>query len=80
MHHLNQSERWSGIYTYGKPEKARSAIDHILVNNKFMEQFKGIHTDRNKGELEISDYNLVKAWFNIGEEETSWKKKQDMKP
>ena len=40
-----------------------------------MEQFKGIHIDEDKEELDISDHNLVKAWFNIGgEEETTWKK------
>ena len=66
---MNQSEKCTGVYTYGEGEK-RSAIDHILVNNKFMEQFRSMHIDEDKEELDISDHNLLKAWFNIGEEET----------
>ena len=75
LHHLNQSDKCTGIYTYGEEGGKRSAIDHILVNNKFMEQFKGMHRDENKEELNISDHNLVKSWFNIGgKEKTTWKK------
>ena len=63
------------IYIYGEEGGKRSAIDHILVNNKFMEHFKGMYIDENKEELNISDHNLVKSWFNIGgEEKTTWKK------
>ena len=40
-----------------------------------MENFKGMVVDENKEELNISDHNLVKAWFNIGGEiKSSWKK------
>ena len=40
-----------------------------------MEQFKGMHIDEDKEELDIIDHNLVKAWFNIEiQEETTWKK------
>ena len=75
LHHLNQSEKCTGVYTYGEEGGKRSAIDHILVNNKFMEQFKGMHIDKDKEELDISDLKLVQAWFNIGgDEETTWKK------
>ena len=39
-----------------------------------MERFRGMQIDKNKEKLDISDHNLMKAWFNIEEEETSWKK------
>ena len=56
-------------------EEKRSAIDHILVNDRLMERFKGMHIDEDKEELDISDHNLAKARFNIGvQEETTWKK------
>ena len=75
LHHLNQSDKCIGVYTYGEEGGKRSAIDHILVNNRLMENFRGMYVDENKEELSISDHNLVKAWFNIGEEEKpSWKK------
>ena len=75
LHHLNQSEKCQGVYTFGKEGGKRSAIDHILVNNRLMENFKGMVVDENKEELNISDHNLVKAWFNIGGEiKSSWKK------
>ena len=38
-----------------------------------MENIKGMYVDKNKGELSISNHNLVKAWFNIGEEKSTWK-------
>ena len=34
-----------------------------------MEHFKGMHIDENREELNISDHNLVKTWFNIGIQE-----------
>ena len=75
LHHLNQSDKCVGVYTYGVHGGPRSAIDHVLVNNKLMEHFKGMHIDENREELNISDHNLVKTWFNIGRgEKTTWKK------
>jgi len=74
LHHLNQSDKCTGVYTYGEEGGKRSAIDHILVNDKFMEHFKSMYIDENKEDLNISDYNLVKSWFNIREEKTTWKK------
>jgi len=52
----------------------RSAIDHVLVNNKLMEHFKVMQIDENRDELNISDHNFVKTRFNIGRgEKTTWK-------
>ena len=75
LHHLNQSRKCEGVYTYGNPGGPRSAIDHVLVNNILMEHLKGMYIDENREELNISDHNLVKTWFNINRgEKTTWKK------
>ena len=75
LHHLNQSEKCIGVYTFSKKGGKKSAIDHILVNDKLSEKFKGMQIDENKEQLNISDHNLVRAWFNIGgEEKLTWKK------
>ena len=76
LHHLNQSEKCIGTYTYGKPGKPRSAIGHILVNDTMVEKFKGMHIDENVEEVNMSDHNLVRAWFNLSwgrGETTNWK-------
>ena len=39
MHHLNQQPTCNGVYTFGKSEKARNAIDHVLVNDIMIENF-----------------------------------------
>ena len=40
-----------------------------------MESFKGMYIDANKELLNISDHCLVRAWFNLGDEEKiNWKK------
>jgi len=78
MHHLNRSEKCTGTYTYGRPEgPKKSANDHILVNDTMLDSFRGMHINENEEELNISDHNLLRAWFNIGRgETTSWKKKK----
>merc|ERR1711913_237742 len=75
LHHLNQSDKCVGVYTYGVPGGPRSVIDRVLVSNKLMEHFKGMQIDENREEMNISDHNLVKTWFNINRgEKTTWKK------
>ena len=40
-----------------------------------MEKFKGMFIDEDKIDLDISDHNLIRAWFNMGvSEEIKWKK------
>ena len=68
MAHLNRSEKCGGIYTFGRPEGRRSAIDHVIVNQKLNNQFKGMRVDENGEELNISDHNLIRCWFKIGRE------------
>ena len=77
MHHLNQQPTCNGIYTFGKSEKARSAIDHVLVNDEMMGKFKGMDIDEERMQLDISDHNLIRVWFSIGKERSErWKKKE----
>ena len=77
MHHLNQQPTCKGLYTFGKTERARSAIDHILINDEMITKFKGMDIDEDRVQLDISDHNLIRAWFSIkkGNKE-NWKKKE----
>ena len=76
LHHLNQSEKCVGKYTFHN-NKGRSAIDHILVNDRLVEDFRGMYVDEEKELLNISDHCLVRAWFKVGPQpRTNWKKKQ----
>ena len=73
--HLNRSEKCVGRYTFGKPEGRKSAIDHVIINTKLNENFKGIRIDENGEEINISDHNLVRTWFKIGRiNRADWKK------
>ena len=60
LNHLNQSEKCIGTYTFSS-NKGKSAIDHILVNGKMYEEFRGMHIDEEKELLNISDHCLVRA-------------------
>ena len=58
--------------TRGKKE---CYIDHVIINSRLNEQFKGITIDENGEEINISDHNLVRTWFKIGREKAEdWKK------
>jgi len=75
LHHLNQTEDCIGTYTFSS-NKGKSAIDHILANDKMYAEFKGMHIDEEKLILNISDHCLVRAWFKLGTgTKTGWKKK-----
>ena len=74
LHHLNQTENCIGTYTFIS-NNGKSAIDHILVNDKMYEEYKGMHIDEDKILLDISDHCLVRAWFKLGTSvKTNWKK------
>ena len=68
LHHLNLSEKCIGLHTICDRVGRKSAIDHILINGKMMESFKGMSIDDNKELLNISDHCLARAWFSLGEE------------
>ena len=65
LHHLNQTEECIGTYTFNS-NKAKSTIDHILVNDKMYAEYKGMHIDEEKVLLNISDHCLDRAWFKVG--------------
>ena len=44
LNHLNQSEKCKGTYTFSS-KNGRSAIDHILVNDKMVAGYKGMNID-----------------------------------
>ena len=74
LHHLNLSEKCVGKYSFHN-NSGRSAIDHILVNDRLVEDFRGIHVDEEKELLNISDHCLVRAWFKVGPQpRINWKK------
>ena len=59
----------------GDQENQQSAIDHLIVNKKMGDCFKGMRVDENAEELNISDHNLIRSWFKIGRERgASWRK------
>ena len=77
LHHLNLTENCIGTYTFNS-KRGKSAIDHILVNDKMYVEYKGMHIDEEKILLNISDHCLVRAWFKLGTNtKTDWKKKQN---
>ena len=65
LNHLNQSEDCIGTHTF-ESLNGKRAIDHIFTNDKLFEGFKGMHIDEERAILNISDHNLVRAWFKIG--------------
>ena len=65
LNHLNQSEDCVGTYTFSS-KNGKSAIDHILINDKLFTGFKGMNINEDKTLLDISDHCLVRAWFKIG--------------
>ena len=74
LYHLNQDEKCRGRYTFGKTERRRSAIDHILVNGKLEEKFKGMDIDEEGIIIDMSDHNLIRAWFDLKHKtHTNWK-------
>ena len=75
MIHQNKSELCEGVYTYGRIGQPRSAIDHVLINTKMGECFRGMRIDENAEKLNMSDHNLIRSWYKIGREKgTSWRK------
>ena len=74
LNHLNQTEECIGTYTFSTTN-GKSAIDHILVNNKLYSGYKGMHINEDKTLLNISDHCLVRAWFKLGSiPKVDWKK------
>merc|ERR1711895_372350 len=75
MHLLNDTEECTGVYTF-ESLNGHSAIDHILTNDTMAEKYLGMFIDEQKSLLNISDHNLVRAWFklNPGHKKPKWNK------
>jgi len=76
--HLNSLITCTGKYTF-ESANGKSAIDHILTNGKLYEKHIGMWIDEDKTMLNISDHNLVRAWFKIGNTKPIKKKKKNIK-
>jgi len=75
LYHLNNDKKCRGKYTYGR-KGARSAVDHILVNDEMYNKFIGMNIDETGKEISFSDHNLQRAWFKLGyKHNTKWNKK-----
>merc|ERR1711921_58428 len=57
----------------------RSAIDHVLVNECMGKKHISMWIDEDKTMLNISDHNLVRAWFKMRNENYKAPKKKPMK-
>ena len=74
LNHINLTEDCVGTYTF-ETKNGKSAINHILINEKLFEGYKGMHIDEDKALLRISDHNLLRAWFKVGPtSKPRWKK------
>merc|ERR1711913_185993 len=75
MHLLNYTEKCTGTYTFESPN-GHSAIDHILTNDTMAGKYLGMFIDEERSLLNISDHNLVRAWFKInpGHKKPKWNK------
>ena len=78
MHHLNTLDTCDGTYTFSSLN-GRSAIDHMLTNGTLYEKHISMVIDEDKAMLNISDHNLVRAWFQIGNENYNIPKKKPVK-
>ena len=77
LNHLNQTIECIGKYTFNTVN-GKSAIDHILTNDKMYMGYKGMHIDEDKSLADIkTDHCLVRAWFKMGPtSKTRWKKRK----
>ena len=78
LFHLNTMDTCVGRYTFDSLN-GRSAIDHILTNGLLYQKHIGMWVDEEKTMLNISDHNLVRAWFQIGSEHLPKLKKKPVK-
>ena len=67
-----------GRYTF-ESLNGKSAIDHVLVNGCMEKYYIGMWIDEEKTMLDISDYNLVRVWFKVGNDNYRGKKRRPIK-
>merc|ERR1711895_68382 len=71
---LNAQDTCIGRYTF-ETQNGRSVIDHMLVNEYMLGRHISMWIDEDKTMLDISDHNLVRAWFKLGNDNYGVKKK-----
>jgi len=76
IYHLNTLDSCNGTYTF-QSLNGKSAIDHVLTNKTLLNKHIGMYIDEEKAMLNISDHNLVRVWFQLGNNNfrPDWKKK-----
>jgi len=76
VYHLNTLDSCNGTYTF-QSLNGKSAIDHVLTNKTLLNKHIGMYIDEEKAMLNISDHNLVRVWFQLGNNNSrpNWKKK-----
>lgn len=70
---LNADESCTGVYTWRKKEQ-KSAIDFVVVNNKFYNYFVNMYIDEQKEMFDLSDHNLITVNFAMKHEKTRFQK------
>ena len=78
MHHLNTLDTCEGVYTFST-SNGKSAIDHMLTNDILFEKHISMYIDEDKAMLNLSDHNLVRAWFQIGNDNYNVPRKKPVK-
>merc|ERR1711888_419235 len=78
LSHLNALHTCTGKYTF-ESQNGRSAIDHMLTNEYMAGKHISMWIDEDKTMLNISDHNLVRAWFKMGNDNYKTKKKRPKK-
>ena len=78
LHHLNALDTCVGRYTF-ESLNGKSAIDHILTNDYMKRRYMGMWIDEERVMLDISDHNLVRAWFRMKEDKYKIKKRKPKK-
>ena len=76
--HLNAMDTCIGRYTF-ESQNGRSAIDHVLVNECMATSHISMWIDEAKTMLDISDHNLVRVWFKLGNDNYRAMKKRPKK-
>lgn len=61
---LNADEKCTGIYTWSQRE-LKSAIDFVLVNEKFYDHYVNMYIDEKKDIFDLSDHNLITTNFTV---------------
>merc|ERR1712121_194733 len=78
LYHLNAMYTCIERYTF-ESQNGRSAIDHMLANEYMGGKHISMWIDEDKTMLNISDHNLVRAWFKMGNDNYKVKKRRPKK-